>query len=64
MATGGEGNTTILDDALLNALLVLSIAEMDFKIINCHARPWGVEFARAVMTADARKILVFDLLAG
>lgn len=64
MATGGDGNTTRLDDALLNALLVLSIAEVDFKIINCHARSGGVKFAGAVMTADARKILVFDLLAG
>lgn len=64
MAAGGNGDTTRLHDAFLNALLVLSVAEMDFEIVDGHARSGGVEFAGAVMTADAREVLVFDLLAG
>jgi hypothetical protein len=42
---------------------VLPVAEVDFEVIDGHARAWGVKFARTVVAADTGKVLIFDLLA-
>lgn len=61
--TSFAGKATILRKALFDALLVLPVAEMDFEVIHCHARTRGIELPRTVVAADARKVLIFDLLA-
>jgi hypothetical protein len=50
-------------DALFDALLVLPVAEVDFKVVHGHAWTWGVELPGAIVTADAGEVLIFDFLA-
>lgn len=41
---------------------MLSIAEVDFEVVDCHCGAWGVEFAGTVVAADTGKVLILDLL--
>lgn len=63
-ACRGSGTITAnILDALFDALFVLSVAEVDFEVIHCHARARGVKFPWAVVAADTREVLIFDFLA-
>jgi hypothetical protein len=73
-ACGGSGSwgragtctadvTADILDALFDALLVLPVAEVDFKVVHGHAWTWGVELPGAIVTADAGEVLIFDFLA-
>lgn len=55
-------STACLGQAFIDAFFVLSVAEVDLEVVNCHGWPGGVELSGAVVTADAREILVLDLL--
>lgn len=37
---------------------------MNFEVVHCHTRTWGVELPRAVMAADTGQVLIFDLLTS
>lgn len=60
---GIHGDTTSLDNPLVNTLLVLAVAEVNLKVVDGCAGTRGVQLARAVMAADTREVLVLDLLA-
>lgn len=46
-------------DSLLDTLSMLPVLQMHFKIVHCLIRrPGGVQLSRAVMTSDARQVLI------
>lgn len=50
-------------DPFFHAFLVLSISEMDLEVVHGCARSRRVEFPRAVVAPNTRKIEEFQLLA-
>lgn len=62
--TRASAIATSLREALLDSLLVLSVAEMDFKVVHCHSRAGGVQLSGAVVAANTGEVLVFDILAS
>lgn len=61
----GVGTTaTRFCEALLDPLLVLPVAEMDFKVVHRHARAGGVQLSGAVVATNTGEVLVFDILSS
>jgi hypothetical protein len=60
----GVATTTSLCEPLLDPLLVLPVAKMDFKVVHCHARARGVQLSGAVVATDTGEVLVFDILTS
>jgi hypothetical protein len=50
-------------ETLFDTFLVLPVAEMDFEVVDRHARAGGVQLSGAIVAADTWEILVFDVLA-
>lgn len=43
---------------------MLPVAQMDFKIVHCHARAGSVKLSGAVVATNTGEVLVFDILAS
>lgn len=63
-AVGVGPTATRLREALLDPLLMLPVAEMNFKVVHCHARAGGVQLPWAVVATNTGEVLVFDDLAS
>lgn len=55
---------SVLGEPLFHTLLVLPVAEMDFKVVDRHARARGIQLSRTVMAANTGEILIFDVLTS